>query len=168
MVGASSARLREQMAFRNMQSWRNLDGAARLFRFRWTIVLVLATVNPAHSQWLNYHSPGIPRLTDGSPNLAAPAPRSSDGKPDLSGIWRSELVENGVSYHLNIARDLQRVEVRPWAEAVYRDRMRNFQKEAPWFGDQGCRPNTSCVPAEAIKRRALTSPPGTATSLPLG
>jgi hypothetical protein len=30
---------------------------------------------------------GIPRLADGKPNLAAPAPRTLDGKPDLGGIW---------------------------------------------------------------------------------
>jgi hypothetical protein len=39
------------------------------------------------AQWLNYPTPGVPRLPDGKPNLSAPAPRAPDGKPDLSGIW---------------------------------------------------------------------------------
>jgi hypothetical protein len=46
--------------------------------------LMCATLS---AQWLNYPTPGIPRLPDGKPNLTAPAPRSADGKPDLSGIW---------------------------------------------------------------------------------
>jgi hypothetical protein len=47
----------------------------------------LALCSPALAQWLKYPTPGIPRLPDGKPNLAAPAPRTPDGKPDLAGIW---------------------------------------------------------------------------------
>ena len=39
------------------------------------------------AQWLNYKTPGIPRLADGKPDLKAPAPRTPDGKPDFSGMW---------------------------------------------------------------------------------
>jgi hypothetical protein len=39
------------------------------------------------AQWLHYPTTGVPKKSDGSPNLTAPAPRTSDGKPDLSGIW---------------------------------------------------------------------------------
>jgi len=42
---------------------------------------------PLSAQWLNYPTPGIPRLPDGKPDLSAPAPKTADGKPDLSGIW---------------------------------------------------------------------------------
>jgi hypothetical protein len=41
----------------------------------------------ASAQWLNYPTPGTPRLPNGKPNLAAPAPRTPYGTPDLSGIW---------------------------------------------------------------------------------
>jgi hypothetical protein len=41
-------------------------------------------------QWLGYHAPETPRLRDGSPNLTAKAPRASNGKPDLSGVWHVE------------------------------------------------------------------------------
>jgi hypothetical protein len=46
--------------------------------------------DPAQAQWLNYPTSGVPRLPDGSPNLAAPTPRTPDGKPDFSGIWEPE------------------------------------------------------------------------------
>src|ERR1700730_16664877 len=45
----------------------------------------------AHAQWLNYRTPVTPRTHDGQPNLAAPAPRALDGKPDLSGVWMHEI-----------------------------------------------------------------------------
>jgi len=44
----------------------------------------------AQAQWLNYPAPGTPRTHDGKPNLAARAPRASNHKPDLSGVWHVE------------------------------------------------------------------------------
>lgn len=51
------------------------------------LVLIALLSSGVHAQWLNYPTPGIPRLRDGKPNLTAPAPRAADGKPDLSGVW---------------------------------------------------------------------------------
>jgi hypothetical protein len=44
----------------------------------------------AYAQWLSFPTPGTPRTRDGKANLAAPAPRAPDGKPDLSGVWEPE------------------------------------------------------------------------------
>src|SRR5215475_6670388 len=53
--------------------------------------LVFGAGAGATAQWLNYKTPGIPRTADGKPKLDAPAPRSPDGHPDLSGVWMHEL-----------------------------------------------------------------------------
>jgi hypothetical protein len=45
----------------------------------------------AYAQWLDFPTPGIPRLPNGKPNLSAPVPRTADGKPDLSGVWMHEI-----------------------------------------------------------------------------
>lgn len=46
----------------------------------------------AHAQWLNYKTPGVPRTSDGKPNLTAPVPRTAEGHPDLSGVWMHEHI----------------------------------------------------------------------------
>ena len=50
---------------------------------------------PVAAQWLDYPTAGIPRTSDGKPNLSAPTPRTADGKPDLSGLWEMERKELG-------------------------------------------------------------------------
>jgi hypothetical protein len=41
----------------------------------------------AAAQWPRYPTPDVPKTRADEPNLEAPAPRSTDGHPDLSAIW---------------------------------------------------------------------------------
>ena len=92
------------------------------------LLLALGFALSASAQWLNYPAPGIPRLPNGKPNLAARVPRSADGKPDLSGVWTGP---GPGSYDRNIARDLKPGDIQPWAEALYQQRVRDLGKDAP-------------------------------------
>jgi hypothetical protein len=42
---------------------------------------------PIWAQWPSYQAAKVARAADGQPILTAPAPRTSDGKVDLSGVW---------------------------------------------------------------------------------
>jgi hypothetical protein len=94
------------------------------------LVWVWVLSAPAAAQWTNYSTPGVPRLPDGSPNLAAPAPRTADGKPDLYGVWRAGRTgEYGYDY--NVAQHLKPEDTQPWAEALRLKRVQDFRKDSP-------------------------------------
>src|SRR5579871_749117 len=54
----------------------------------------------ANAQWLDYRTPGTPRMPDGKPDLSAKPPRATNGKPDLSGVWQSEYAPAGENERL--------------------------------------------------------------------
>ena len=98
-----------------------------LLRVAVAAVVLCSVPAIASAQWLNYPTPGIPRLSDGKPNLSAPAPRTADGKPDLSGIWSGA----GPMYRFNITQDLQPADIQPWAETLFLQRVRESRKDSP-------------------------------------
>jgi hypothetical protein len=128
-------------------------------RIAYVIIILGAVSAPIGAQWLHYPIPGIPRLPDGKPNLSAPAPRSSDGHPDLSGIWQLRRpcradafnpcsVDAGGQEFAEIGASLPGgLPYQPWAAEAVKKRTADFGKDDPvaW-----------CKPAGAL--RLLTYP----------
>jgi hypothetical protein len=94
--------------------------------FRVLAVLIAVPALMLQAQWVNYPTPGTPRLPNGQPNLSAPAPRTPDGKPDLSGVWN----RLSSKYRANVAADLKTEEIQPWARALVQQRTENIGKDS--------------------------------------
>ena len=56
---------------------------------------------PPEAQW-SYRAPNLPRTATGAANVRAPAPRTQDGRVDLSDIWQTDA-----KYNFNLAADLK-------------------------------------------------------------
>jgi hypothetical protein len=72
---------------------------SRLARAACAAAIVLVSA-PLAAQWKNLPMDGIP-MRDGKPDMAAPAPRTADGRVDLSGIYQTPY-----RYFQNLAADL--------------------------------------------------------------
>ena len=116
------------------------------------------------AQWLKYPTAGVPRRSDGKPDLSAPAPRTSEGKPDLSGIWEIEHnrpcppggcadMEVGqefvdIGWSLRGGRSFTNgLPYQPWAAELRRARMNANGKDDP---------SSHCLPRGVVKSH--TSP----------
>jgi len=126
------------------------------------VILILPALSlPLAAQWIHYPDPAIPRLANGKPNLAAPAPRTAGRKPDLSGIWRLQPAgcgledlscaeeNNRASEFINIAARLKDdLPYQAWTAELVRKRGEGLGKDDPV---------ALCQPAGAL--RLLTYPP---------
>ena len=95
-----------------------------------SLAFAVALSVPAAAQWINYKTPGVPRLPDGRPNLSAPAPKTPEGKPDLSGIWQAGRAGQ-YGYDYDVTQNLKPEDVQPWARALRFKRAQDFRKDSP-------------------------------------
>ena len=81
---------------------------------------------PLYGQWLDYKTPGIPRLPDGKANMTSPTPRASDGKPDLSGLWRGDTAGNAA-----MGKAMDAIKPQKWAAQVSEKHKLNYESDNP-------------------------------------
>jgi hypothetical protein len=114
-------------------------------RLRWVVSAMLCCL-PAPAQWLDIRTPGTPRLPDGTANLAAPAPRTHNGKTDLSGVWKPSPPYIG-----NLANDLKPGDApfQPWALALFNQRRATESKDDP---------TGNCIPGGVPRSDAVPYP----------
>jgi hypothetical protein len=125
-----------------------------IMTFTATAVLLATIAMPAPAQWLNYPTAGVPKMANGSPNLAAPTPRTADGKPDLSGLWGNMCQSNKQTVLCapefavpqefgNIGRGIKGgLPYQPWAADVVKTRQAENGKDDP---------TTHCLPGGVAK-----------------
>jgi hypothetical protein len=113
------------------------------------------------AQWPNHPTPALPRGADGSPNLRALAPRTLDGKPDLSGVWQSHRDPDGPAggiegivaprYMIDLTVDMKDRNslLRPDAAALYKARAANQFRDNP---------SIKCLPLGVPRLDSYTHP----------
>src|SRR5688500_7937387 len=100
------------------------------------VLSALGAIPAMAAQWLDHPTANIPRLADGRPNLAAPAPRLPDGTIDISGLW----VATVEPYVLNTSSERDRnesglepgkVPFKPWAATLFGQRLASDGRDDP-------------------------------------
>jgi hypothetical protein len=117
-----------------------------------TAFAVALALTPVAAQWPRHVDKKVPLKADGTVNLEAPTPRTSDGKPDLTGTWLNEWFYGGQvrrppaalpgepppSTFGNIGANFPNgLPMQPWAKALMAERKRLGSKDNP---DAHCLP----------------------------
>jgi hypothetical protein len=124
------------------------------------IVALSLLAASAQAQWLGYPAKHVPRNPDGTFNLSAPAPRTADGKIDLSGVWKAvehpDDPAGGIEgvrvpkYQIDVMRDFKgAVPFQPWAAELFKQRQANKMRDNPMI---------RCLPAGVPRLSAILPP----------
>lgn len=133
------------------------------------VMALLLLPGNASAQWLNYPTTRVPHLPNGQPNLTAPAPRGSDGKPDFLGLWEPDT-HSGTQVSTfqtdvvfppewyNIATQLKEVlPFRHWARQLRAARNAENSKDSP---DAKCLPMGPFMDHSNRSPRKIVQVPG--------
>src|SRR5215475_915600 len=92
---------------RRNERWLMTYDRAQVSAVVLALIALLTISTTGLGQWLKHPTSGMPRTSDGRPDLSAPAPLTHDGKPDLSGFWRA-----GTKFE----SDFKVSDAQPWAQ----------------------------------------------------
>jgi len=147
---------------------RNVRSVAKLA----VASLVVAASTTVMAQWPKYTPTGVPVGADGKLDANAAVPRTSDGKPDLSGVWEITRDPNappptagrggrggggGGSPFGNIGNSAQGgAPYQPWAADLVKKRMSDNSKDNP---DAHCLPmGIAQLNAHLYPRKIIQTP----------
>ena len=121
------------------------------------LLVALLFAASADAQWPERTTGAIPRTRDGKVNLAARAPRTAHGTPDLFGVWQPDPGHDAATgfagillsrYFLDITAGINPEEglFQPWAATLYKQRQPKDD------------PTTRCQPVSVPALDAYPSP----------